>query len=651
MNRVEQAEDSLLDTLNSPEELRALSADKLPRLAGEIRERIIKVVLKNGGHLASNLGVVELTIALHRAFHSPEDMIVWDVGHQCYTHKILTGRNGEFSTIRQKGGLSGFPKRSESEHDFLETGHASTSVSAGIGALMGRRLQQESGKVVVVIGDGALTAGMAYEGLNYAGHLDQDLVVIYNDNNMSISPNVGGLSGKSNLSKLSAYVSRLTTTRFYQQIRHTLDKGIRGIPVLGYKLFELMVRMKRAIKAVFLKETIFSELGFEYVGPIDGHSISELSEVLENVKNIRSPVVIHVVTQKGKGYSQAEEDPSQYHGVSPVKTVDGKVEKSTSVSFTEAFANSLLELAEKDERVVAVSAAMAKGTGLNMFQNLHPRRFFDVGIAEQHAVTYAAGLALSGLKPVVAVYSTFMQRAVDQVIHDVALQRLPVIFAMDRAGLVGGDGETHQGVFDYVIFQSVPGLSFLSPGDEQEMRAMLEWAHQQEGPVMLRYPKATCPDLPGETAPIEEGRGVILTGGSGEVLLVSTGSLIEEALEASHLLATRGIAADVYNLRFLKPLDEEYFRQLCAAYSFVYVVEDGAMRGGIGEYLASVVQGDAAQPEFRWHGVKDTFFPQATRDELIASMRLDRTSIDEDVAEMLQGSLRIVRSADIAETR
>jgi 1-deoxy-D-xylulose-5-phosphate synthase len=442
----------------------------------------------------------------------------------------------------------------------------------------------------------------------------------------------------------------LTTTRLYQQIRETLDKGIRGIPVLGYKLFELMVRMKRAMKAVFLKETIFSELGFEYVGPIDGHSISELSEVLENVKNLKKPVVLHVVTQKGKGYSQAEENPSQYHGVSPVKTVDGKVDKPATVSYTEAFANSLIELAEEDERVVAVSAAMANGTGLNLFQNLYPKRFFDVGIAEQHAVTYAAGLAISGLKPVVAIYSTFMQRAVDQVIHDVALQRLPVIFAMDRAGLVGGDGETHQGVFDYVLFQSVPGLSFLAPADEQEMRMMLQWAHRWEGPVMLRYPKAQCPSLTGEIAPVEEGRGVMMTGGDGDILLVSAGGLLEETLEASHLLAKKGIDADVYNLRFLKPIDEEHLLRQFSAYSFVYMVEDGAVRGGMGEYLASLVNRHALQVEFRWNGVPDTFFPQASRDELIASLRLDRTAIAEEAEKMLRGALRMVRPSKEAKS-
>jgi 1-deoxy-D-xylulose-5-phosphate synthase len=643
-------EPSLLSRIHSPQDVRTLNADQLPRLAEEIRERIIKVVLKNGGHLASNLGVVELTIALHRAFNSPKDRIYWDVGHQCYTHKILTGRNDRFPTIRQMDGLSGFPKCSESKHDFLETGHASTSVSAGIGTLVGNRMQKRDGKVVVVIGDGALTGGMAYEGLNFAGHLDQDLVVIYNDNNMSISPNVGGISAKSNLSKLSSYVTRLTTSHFYQRIRETLDRKIRGIPVLGYKLFELMVRMKRAVKAAFLKETLFSELGFEYVGPIDGHSISELDEVLENVKHLKKPVVVHVVTRKGKGYAQAEQDPSQYHGVSPVKTVDGKVDKRSSVAFTEAFANSLINLAEQDEKVVAVSAAMCKGTGLDLFQNLHPDRLFDVGIAEQHAVTYSAGLAISGLKPVVAVYSTFMQRAVDQVIHDVALQQLPVIFAMDRAGLVGGDGETHQGVFDIPLFKSVPGISFLAPADEQEMDAMLQWAHQQGGPVMLRYPKAQCPDIYGEAQPLQRGRGALLTEGDGDILLVGLGGLLSEVVEAGHILADRGIKADVYNMRFIKPLDESYLLELFSGYHSVYMVEDGAERGGIGEYIASLLQRSSLDIQFRWRGVPDTFFPQATRDELIRKQELDRGAIAEQAAAMMQGTFRIVQQSRQAES-
>jgi 1-deoxy-D-xylulose-5-phosphate synthase len=637
---------SLLKTINSPEDLKAVPQDELPALAQELRERIIGVVLRNGGHLASNLGVVELTIALHRTFSTPKDLIFWDVGHQCYTHKILTGRNGSFDSLRQKNGISGFPKRNESIHDAMEAGHSSTSISAGVGALMGKRHQRDNGKVISVIGDGALTGGMAYEGLNYAGHLGKDLLVIYNDNNMSISPNVGGLSLNSNLSKLSSYVSRATATPFYQNIRNKIDKGIRGIPILGYKLFELMVRVKRAVKAAFLKETIFSELGFEYVGPIDGHSISRMLSVLNNVKRMNKPVVLHVVTQKGKGYPLAEGDPSSYHGVSPVKSVDGKVEKVKPVSYTQAFASSLCDTAGKNERVVGISAAMMKGTGLGHFQELYPDRFYDVGIAEQHAVTFSAGLSLTGVRPVLAIYSTFMQRAVDQVIHDVALPNLPVVFAMDRSGLVGGDGETHQGLYDIALFRSVPNMTILSPATTGEMSLMLDWALEQKGPVMLRYPKDVCPARKAEeTEEIRPGRGVFVEENGAEVLLVSVGGLYQESREAVNLLAREGITVDHYNLRFIKPLDEEHLAEIFSRYAHVVLVEDGAQRGGIGEEIASVLLREEAECAYHWYGVPDRFLAQAERSELIQMSGLDAESIAEKVQMKIAKPFGVVKTA------
>jgi len=637
---------SILKTINSPEDLKAVPKESLPGLAQELRERIVSVVLRNGGHLASNLGVVELTLALHRTFTTPEDMIFWDVGHQCYTHKIITGRNDRFDSLRRKDGLSGFPKRNESEHDAMEAGHSSTSISAGVGALTGKRMQSDRGKIVSVIGDGALTGGMAYEGLNYAGHLNKDLIVIYNDNNMSISPNVGGLSFNSNLSKLSSYVSRATATPFYQNIREKLDKGIRGIPILGYKLFELMVRMKRAIKAAFLKETLFTELGFEYVGPIDGHSISNLSSVFENVKRMNKPVVVHVVTQKGKGYPLAEGDPSSYHGVSPVKSVDGKLEKIRPVSYTQAFASSLGELAERDEKLVGISAAMSTGTGLAGFEKHYPDRFFDVGIAEQHAVTFSAGLALSGMKPVLAVYSTFMQRAVDQVIHDVALPNLPVVFAMDRSGLVGGDGETHQGLYDIALFRSIPNLSICAPATTGEMRKMLDWAVKRGGPVMLRYPKDVCPQQELETTEeLVEGRGCFVEEKGSEILLVSVGGLYRESVEAVNLLARDGIGVDHYNLRFIKPLDEEHIAELFSRYSQVVLVEDGSEQGGIGEYIASLLHRLKVESAYRWYGVQDAFIAQADRSELIEINGLDAASLASKVKEGIARPFGLVGKA------
>ncbi|HDQ13739.1 MAG TPA: 1-deoxy-D-xylulose-5-phosphate synthase [Sediminispirochaeta sp.] len=634
----------ILSKVNSPEDLRGLGKEELPQLAEELRRRIIEVVMSTGGHLASNLGVVELTLALHRVFESPRDMIFWDVGHQCYTHKILTGRNDRFDSIRQKGGLSGFPKRSESEHDHLETGHASTAISAGIGALTAKRALGDRGKVVVVVGDGALTGGMAYEGLNYAGHLGKDLIVIYNDNKMSISKNIGGLSVNSNLSKLSNYVTRLTLTPFYQKTRDKIDRGIQGIPVLGCKLFELMVRIKRTMKAAILKETIFSEMGFDYIGPVDGHSLSRLVAVLRSAKKLDKPVVIHTVTRKGKGYQRAENNPSRYHGVSPMVNEDDKLERKSSLSYSEAFASAMMELAQEDPKVVAITAAMADGTGFTAFKERFPKRFYDVGIAEQHAVTFSAGLAIAGLRPVTAIYSTFMQRAVDQVIHDLALPGLPVVIAMDRSGLVSDDGETHQGLYDIPLFRSVPGLSFLAPGDQQEMKSMLRWALQQSGPVMLRYPKDVCPArLPALDGEIESGRGVMVHEEEGDLLFISLGAMTEEVLEAVHLLALKGIPADLYHLRFIKPLDEEHLSDLISRYPHVLLVEDGTEVGGVGEQIAGMITRRNIETHYRWMGVPDSFLAQASRAELLREVGLDRQTLADRAREMLSQRLSVLK--------
>ncbi len=618
-----------LDGIESPEDLKALSAGSLPVLAREIRERIITVVQKNGGHLASNLGTVELTIALHRVFTSPADQIIWDVGHQCYTHKLLTGRRDAFDTIRTRGGLSGFPKRSESEHDIMETGHSSTSISAGLGALAGKRIMGDTeGKVISVIGDGALTGGMAFEALNHAGHLGKDLIVVFNDNNWSIGPNVGGLSINSNLSKLSAYVSGLSATPLYQKIRIKIDRGIRGIPVLGCKLYELVMRFKKALKAVFLKETIFSELGFEYVGPIDGHSISKLVDVLGAVKKLKKPVVVHVVTQKGKGYSLAEGDPASYHGVSPITNVDGKIERKQALTYTEVFAESLMALAEKNPSIAAISAAMCGGTGLSAFRRRWPERFFDVGIGEQHAVTFAAGLSIAGVRPVVAIYSTFMQRAVDQVIHDVALASLPVTFCLDRAGLVAADGETHQGVFDISLFLPVPGMTIMAPAGREEVPLMLEYAVSADGPCMIRYPKDAALPL-GEAGkqPLEPGRGVFLRKGRGDVLILGFGALVTHCLGAADILEREGLGMDVCNIRFAKPLDEEWLFNECSEYRTVFMIEDGSYRGGLGAHLASLFARYQPLTSYSHMGVPETFLAQASREELLETCGLDPQGI------------------------
>lgn len=628
--------ETILSRIKSPKDVKALLPSELPLLAREVRNRIIEVTHNNGGHLASNLGVVELTIALHRVFNSPEDQFVWDVGHQCYTHKILTGRNDLFDTIRLKDGLSGFPKRSESIHDPMDTGHASTSISAALGILMGKRQQNNYGKVIAVIGDGALTGGMAFEALNHAGQLKNDLIVIFNDNNMSISKNVGGFSSHSNISKVTSFISRLTATRSYQHIRDMIDKGLLKIPLFGYKIFQTVMKLKKGVKAVFFHETLFSELGFEYVGPIDGHSINMLIRVLENVKKLRKPVVVHVVTQKGKGFKLAEDNPVRYHGIGPMTAMDGRIEPGAWTTFTEAFAESLVKLAQKDKRIVAVTAAMVKGTGLSLFQEKYPERLFDTGIAEQHAVTFSAGLAVSGLKPVAAIYSTFMQRAVDQVIHDVALPGLPVVIAMDRAGLVPGDGETHQGIFDISIFGDVPGLEIVAPCSQDEMEAMLAYGINSSVPVMIRYPKAKCPaSFHGTEKPLERGRGVFLTERKGRLLLAASGGLVEEALGAVEILECDDIVVDLYNLRFIKPLDEEYFQEILSSYDEVFFLEENTEKGSIGGYAASLAHQRNLMTMIHRLFVPDEFIFQGTRSELLQYCGFDRASIAQSVLSLL----------------
>ncbi len=613
-----KAENSILDNINSPDDLRAVHHRKLKRLSGEIRKLIISVVSSNGGHLASNLGVVELTIALHRVFKSPVDKIIWDVGHQCYTHKILTGRKDRFHTIRRKNGLSGFPKRSESEHDHFNTGHASTSISAGLGMLAGMRSQQIEGKVAAVIGDGALSGGMAFEALNHAGHLQKDLIVVLNDNNMSISPNVGALS---------LYLSKITTTLVYQSLSKNFDKIIRFMPLIGKSLYEMMFRIKKGIKAVFFKETIFSDLGFEYVGPVDGHNINQLVKVFERVKKIDRPVVVHVLTKKGKGYDFAEGNPILYHGVSPFSIIEGKIEKKYQLSYTEAFTGALIEKAEKDKRITAITAAMAEGTGLRNFQLRFPERFYDVGITEEHALAFAAGLAAAGMKPFVSIYSTFMQRAVDQVIHDIALPGLPVTIIIDRAGLAGNDGETHQGIFDIAIFRSVPNLVMLAPYDYDDIIKMTDYAVKANKPVMIRYPKSLCPEKNSNNEVIEEGKGKFLYKNDSEILLMGFGGYLEEIIRAGDKLSRKGIKNDIYNMRFLKPVDEKYLVSVLKKYKKVFLFDDSIESNSIGQFLSSFILKNKIKTSFFYSGIKDCYPEHADRDELIADNGLDSESI------------------------
>jgi 1-deoxy-D-xylulose-5-phosphate synthase len=629
-----QNSDSLLSRINSPADLKILKPGDLDKLAAEIRDVIIDRVSRNGGHLSSNLGTVELSIALHRVFNSPEDQIVWDVGHQSYAHKLLTGRNAAFSGLRKRGGLSGFPKREESPHDAFNTGHSSTSISAAAGLLVAKRMKSEKGRVIAVIGDGALTGGLAYEALSHAGHLELPLIVILNDNNMSISPNVGALS---------KYLSRLSMKAKYQSFRRHFDNMAKKLPFIGNIFYNVVVRLKRAVKAVFYIDNFFVDLGFEYVGPIDGHNILQLERVFRDVRQLERPVVVHIVTSKGKGYAFAEDDPGGYHGVGAFSVSGGLPDtfKNTArLTFTDSFAGSLLAAADREKHIVALTAAMEQGTGLSLFKKTYPNRFFDVGIAECHAVTFAAGLAAQGLKPVVAIYSTFIQRAVDQAIHDVSLQKLPIVFVLDRSGFVGGDGETHQGLFDICLFRMIPNMVILAPASDNELRLMLDYALSLEVPSMIRYPKAPCPaELPEFSLPLEKGRGVWLRRNQGSrICLAFTGSLYTQILGALKILEDRGTEADAYNIRFLSQVDEEYLVDILNSYDLVAFAEEGVKQGGFGEYASARARCRncrartivlAADADFAANGRA-----LGTREELLRENNLDGEGIADRIQEL-----------------
>jgi 1-deoxy-D-xylulose-5-phosphate synthase len=630
---------SLLDKIENPGDLASLSLEEMTVLAEEIRGMIIHTTRVTGGHLASNLGVVELTLALHRVFQSPRDKIVWDVGHQAYTHKILTGRRREFETLRQKGGIAGFPRREESPHDITDPGHASTSISSGIGIRKGLELSGDGGRVVCVIGDGALTGGLALEALNFTGHIPNNLIIILNDNSMSIDRNVGAIS---------SYLSRMAATEGYILFSRTFDNIVDHIPLLGKPFFRFYSRLKKGFKSTFYRDGLFTELGFKYIGPLDGHNIPLLEKMLRRAEEVNRPVVIHVKTVKGKGSDKAEGDPSSYHGVSPQASRDTADGGASGEKLTEAFSKALVEAGEKDNRIVAITAAMKEGTGLSRFQKQFPSRFFDVGIAEGHGVTFAAGLAIGGMKPVVAIYSTFMQRTVDQVIHDVAIPGLPVIFVLDRSGLIPGDGETHQGLFDMALFRSVPGLSIVAPVTSEELRLALLWAAEQNHPVMIRYSKMeSAGDCPGCSEPIEKGRGVFIRKGekASPVLFITLGGLAAQVMDASRLLAGEGIGADVYNMRFATPLDREYLMGIMKQYELVVFLEEGVRQGGAGEMLAALIVEEEERVNFLNLSVPNGFPPAATREELIAMFKLDGDSLFRCVLDKWQ-SYRFRRVVD-----
>jgi 1-deoxy-D-xylulose-5-phosphate synthase len=593
--------EGLLARINSPEDLKQLDLRSLEQLAGEIRQIIVSTVEKNGGHLGANLGVVELTLALHSVLSAPRDKIIWDVGHQCYTHKLLTGRQDRFHTLRQWGGLSGFPLPSESAYDHFGVGHSSTSISAAAGMVIARDLRGEDYQVVAVIGDGALTGGMAFEALNHIGSLGRDIIVILNDNEMSITNNVGALSD---------YLGRIRSHSGLYQAREGLAAFLRSVPLVGQPLARLAHRVKVTLKHM-LPGQFFEELGFAYLGPFDGHNIAELQRAIRAGMQRRGPVLIHVHTQKGRGHALAEENPHRYHGVGPSRSGD----QDNGPTFSEVFGRTLVQLAEKDPRIVAITAAMRDGTGLGPFAQVFPARFFDVGIAEQHALGLAAGMAKEGLRPVVAIYSTFLQRGYDQVIHDLALQGLPVVLAVDRAGAVGEDGATHQGVFDISFLRPVPGLTLLAPRDGGELAAMLAWALTQEGPVAIRYPRGSAGNLAarGPFAPREPIPAVEVKPGRDGVVF-TFGPMVDVALEAAESLEPK-LSFSVVNMRTLKPLDQAVVRSAVEGKKYVFTLEDHVLAGGFGSGVLEVLMDmGAGKPPCRVErlGYPDGFIPHGS---------------------------------------
>lgn len=573
----------LLDKIDSPSDLRKYSHKDLIKLAEEIRQEMIEVVSQNGGHLAPNLGVVELTIALHRVFNSPLDKIVWDVGHQTYVHKLLTSRRDRFDTIRKYRGLAGFPKREESEHDCFDTGHSSTSISAALGFAKARDMQKENYNVVAVIGDGAMSGGMAYEALNHAGNSDSRLIVVLNDNEMFISQNVGAMS---------SYLNKIRTAPIYDKKKKDLENFLKNIPGIGTTVAKAAGKAKDGIKYFLVPGMLFEELGLTYLGPINGHDIPALEKVLQQAKLKRGPVLVHVVTCKGKGYEPAKKNPDIFHGVGPFNKETGEIiKKAGPPTYTQVFGETVCELAKEDEKIVAVTAAMGSGTGLNGFGKQFPNRFFDVGIAEQHAVTFAAALALAGLKPVISMYSTFYQRAYDQVLHDICLQNAKVVLAVDRAGVVGEDGPTHHGIFDISFLRAIPNLTIMAPKDENELRHMIHTAFTFDNPVAIRYPRSTGYGVAMDEKPLilEKGKAELLRSGQ-DLTLIGFGPVVYMCLQAADELELKGIKAGVINLRYINPLDRDLISREAGRTGRIVTVEDHILPGGMGSAILELLE-------------------------------------------------------------
>ncbi|MHB8058074.1 MAG: 1-deoxy-D-xylulose-5-phosphate synthase [Desulfuromonadaceae bacterium] len=611
----------LLETINSPSDLKKLKPEQLPVLAAEVRQFLLETVSATGGHLGSNLGTVELSIALHYCFDSPNDKIIWDVGHQAYTHKILTGRRDQFHTQRQYKGISGFPKRSESEHDAFGVGHSSTSISAGLGMAAADSLDGKRNHSIAVIGDGSLTGGMAFEALNQAGHLKKNLIVILNDNEMSISKNVGAFS---------TFISRKMTGRYYRDLKKEMQVLLKQIPAFGTDILQFARRAENSLKGFLTPGALFEALGFDYLGPLDGHDLRQLVEVFKNINELDGPLLVHVMTTKGKGYKPAEDTPAKYHGVGAFDVATGKGATKPAVkSYTDMFGETLLQLAEEDAKIVAITAAMPDGTGLNPFSQRFPERFFDVGIAEQHAMTFAAGLAVEGFRPVVAIYSTFVQRAYDQVFHDICLQKLPVAIAMDRAGLVGDDGPTHHGAFDLSYLRHLPGITVMAPKDENELRHMLKTAVYSGQPVALRYPRGAGYGvaLDHELKTLEIGKGEQLLDGS-DLTIIAIGATVYPALLAADALRQKGISAGVVNARFVKPLDAELILSVARKSGRVMTVEENALQGGFGSAVLELLYDNNLQDvKVRRLGLPDHYIEQGSQAQLRKDVGIDSEGI------------------------
>lgn len=626
---------NMLEGINSLEDLKKLNTHQLNILSNEIREFLLKNISKTGGHVASNLGIVELTLAIHKVFNSPDDKIVWDVGHQSYVHKILTGRKDKFNTLRQFGGLSGFPKKCESIHDKFETGHSSTSISASLGMALARDIQGKNNEVISVIGDGAMTAGMAFEALNHAGDIKTKLIIILNDNEMSISRNVGGLS---------KYLNRIRTAPTYDRMKDDVEHILNSIPAIGNRMFKTAEKAKDTLKYFLLPGILFEEIGFKYLGPVDGHNISSLISTLNRAKMVNGPVIIHTITKKGKGYKPAEDNPDKFHGSSPFNLKTGEsLSKKTGIKYSNVFGDTLVKLATDNKNIVAITAAMPAGTGLSKFKKEFPERFFDVGIAEQHGVTLAAGMSCEGIKPYFAVYSTFLQRGYDQVLHDVCLQNLPVVFGIDRAGLVGNDGETHHGVFDFSYLSHLPNITIMAPKDKKEMENMIKFSyHYTEGPIALRYPRGYCIDREeiSTNNTIELGKGEIIKKGK-DIALIAIGKMVNKGYESIEILKKKGYNPTLVNIRFIKPIDKDLIMEIINKHKYIVTLEDNSVIGGLGSTINNLLIKNSYSGKVINIGLPDKFIEHGSTEELFKKYNLDSEGIANKILEEISLQERI----------